>query len=408
MFVLALAPVCVSAEEGEIDFSRDIRPILSDTCLKCHGPDAGARKGRLHLGDRTAALKSEVLTDGEMRKRLLSADPEERMPPPEAVRKLKGKDREVLVKWLKAGGDWPEDDRHWAFVPPKKPELPEVKDPAWVRNGVDRFVLSKLEDEGLRPLPEAEKAYVAGLKGVKKPSVRQSLLYQLGWVQYRQERYPEAVAQLSLLLKEFPEGNQRAEALLLAGECQYLAKNWKEAVVHFEMVVADKNATERSRALYRSGTCHLNLKQWSQAQQRFEALLKEFPKYPQLSAARYGLGLALQKQNQLARALVVFEQVTKETNTEAAAKARFMIGEIAFSKKQYKVAYSSFLVAAFKYPYEEWQAKGYLEAGRCFKELKDNAKARELLETVIKKFPKRPEAKSAAQVLTTLPKPKTQ
>jgi len=273
----------------------------------------------------------------------------------------------------------------------------------WFRIGQ---ALEKTDDE--KQLPEAEKAYVAGLKGVKKPSVRQSLLYQLGWVQYRQERYPEAVAQLSLLLKEFPEGNQRAEALLLAGECQYLAKNWKEAVVHFEMVVADKNATERSRALYRSGTCHLNLKQWSQSQQRFEALLKEFPKYPQLSAARYGLGLALQKQNQLARALVVFEQVTKETNTEAAAKARFMIGEIAFSKKQYKVAYSSFLVAAFKYPYEEWQAKGYLEAGRCFKELKDNAKARELLETVVKKFPKRPEAKSAAQVLATLPKPKTQ
>jgi len=83
-----------------------------------------------------------------------------------------------------------------------------------------------------------------------------------------------------------------------------------------------------------------------------------------------------------------------------------MIGEIAFSKKQYKLAYESFLVAAFKYPYEEWQAKGYLEAGRCFKELKDTEKARELLETVIKKFPKRPEAKTAAQVLVTLPKKK--
>jgi len=273
----------------------------------------------------------------------------------------------------------------------------------WFRIGQ---ALEKTGDQ--KQLPEAEKAYVAGLKGVKKPSVRQSLLYQLGWVQYRQERYPEAVAQLGVLLKDFPEGNQRADALLLAGECQYLSKNWKESLVHFEMVVADKNATERSRALYRSGTCHLNLKQWPQAQQRFEALLKEFPKYPQLFAARYGLGLALQKQGQLARALVVFEEVTKETNTEAAAKARFMIGEIAFSKKQYKVAYSSFLVAAFKYPYEEWQAKGYLEAGRCFKELKDNDKARELLETVVKKFPKRPEAKSAAQVLATLPKPKTQ
>ena len=114
----------------------------------------------------------------------------------------------------------------------------------------------------------------------------------------------------------------------------------------------------------------------------------------------------MQKQNQLDRAVPVFEQVTKETNTEAAAKSRFMIGEIAFSKKQYKVAYEIFLIAAFKYPYEEWQAKGYLEAGRCFKELKNTDKAREMLETVIKKFPTRPEAKSAAQVLPTLPKPK--
>ena len=209
-----------------------------------------------------------------------------------------------------------------------------------------------------------------------------------------------------MLLKEFPKGDQRGEALLLCGECQYLAKNWKEAVVHFEQVVGDPKATERARALYRAGTCHLNLQKWPLAQQRFETLVKNFAKYPQLPAARYGLGLALQKQNQLDRAEPVFEQVTKETNTEAAAKARFMIGEIAFSRKQYKVAYENFLVAAFKYPYEEWQAKGYLEAGRCFKELKDNDKAREMLGTVIKKFPKRSEAKSAAQVLATLPKPK--
>ena len=287
--------------------------------------------------------------------------------------------------------------RRLASEVPKSPLVAEC----WFRIGQ---ALEKTGD--VKQLPEAEKAYLEGLKSVKKPTVRQSLLYQLGWVQYRQERYPEAVVQLSVLLKDFPEGNQRGEALLLAGECQYLAKKWKEAVVHFEQVVADKNATERARALYRAGSCHLNLQQWPLAQQRFEALVKEFAKYPQLSEARYGLGLALQKQNQLDRAVVVFEQVTKETNTEAAAKARFMIGEIAFSKKQYKLAYEHFLVAAFKYPYEEWQAKGYLEAGRCFKALKDSEKARELLETVIKKFPKRPEAKIAAQVLTTLPKQK--
>ena len=270
----------------------------------------------------------------------------------------------------------------------------------WFRIGQS---LEKSNDA--KQLPDAEKAYQSGLKVVKKPAVRQSLLYQLGWVQYRQERYPEAVAQLEVLLKEFPEGNQRGEALLLAGECQYLQQKWKEAAVHYEKVVADKEAKERARALYRAGTCHLNLKQWPLAQQRFEALVSEFAKYPQLPAARYGIGLSLQKQNQLDRALPVFEKVTRETNTEVAAKARFMVGEIAFSRKQFKVAYENFLVAAFKYPYEEWQAKGYLEAGRCFKELKQDDKARELLETVVKKFPKRPEAKSAAQVLATLKKP---
>ena len=271
---------------------------------------------------------------------------------------------------------------------------------SWFRIGQ---AVEKTGDE--KQLPGAETAYVAGLKVVKKPSVRQSLLYQLGWVQYRQERYPEAAAQLAILLKDFPEGNQRGEALLLAGECQYLVKNWKKAVVHFEKVVADKNATERARALYRSGTCHLNLEQWPQAQQRFQVLVKEFPKYPQLPAGRYGLGLALQKQKQLDQAVVVFEQVTKETSTESAAKARFMIGECFFARKDYKKAYEHFLVAAFKYPYPEWQAKGFLEAGRCFNVLKDYPKAREMLETVIKKFPDRPEAKVAKDVLATLPKP---
>ena len=158
LFALALLPLRVTAAGDEISFGRDIRPILSDTCLKCHGPDAKGRKGRLHLGDRSAALKSGVLSDGEMLKRLVSADPEERMPPSDAPRKLRDKDRDLLVRWLKAGGSWPENDRHWAFVPPMMPGLPEVGDSDWARNGVDHFVLSRLEREGLRPLPEADKA----------------------------------------------------------------------------------------------------------------------------------------------------------------------------------------------------------------------------------------------------------
>ena len=155
---LALLLLCVTVRGREIDFGREIRPILSDTCFKCHGPDAGARKAKLHLGDRASVLKAGVLSDGEMLKRLVSEDPEERMPPLDAPRKLDAEDRALLVEWLEAGGEWPEDDRHWAFVPPVTPELPVVRDPDWVRNGIDHFVLSRLESEGLRPLPEADKA----------------------------------------------------------------------------------------------------------------------------------------------------------------------------------------------------------------------------------------------------------
>ena len=76
------------------------------------------------------------------------------MPPEESNRPLRDKDRAKLVKWLQVGAAWPSDDRHWAFVPPKRPRLPKVRDTGWPRNGSDRFVLARLEHEGLAPSPE--------------------------------------------------------------------------------------------------------------------------------------------------------------------------------------------------------------------------------------------------------------
>ena len=135
------------------EFARDIRPVFSDACYNCHGPDAKARKAKLRLDERQAAMGSGVLTDGEMLKRLTSNDPEVRMPPPDSNRILKPADRAKLTAWLKDGAAWPEDDRHWAFVPPKAPTLPEVKNIKWPRNGIDHFVLAKLEQEGWQPPP---------------------------------------------------------------------------------------------------------------------------------------------------------------------------------------------------------------------------------------------------------------
>ena len=138
------------------------------------------------------------------------------------------------------------------------------------------------------------------------------------------------------------------------------------------------------------------------AQQHFDALTKQFAKFEQLSEARYGLGFSLQNQNQLDPAMAVYEQVTKETNSETAAKARFMMGECAFAQKKFEVAWPHFLEAALGYPYPEWQALGQFEAGRCFIELKMLDKARESLQTVVDKFPDHARAKDAATLLAGL------
>ena len=130
------------AQAEDLDFVQEVRPVLSDSCYNCHGPDAKARKAKLRLDDRATAMKAGILTDGEMLKRLTSKDPDERMPPPDSKRVLRPKDRAKLVQWLKSGADWPQDDSHWAFVPPTRPALPTVKDEKWSRNEIDRFILA--------------------------------------------------------------------------------------------------------------------------------------------------------------------------------------------------------------------------------------------------------------------------
>ena len=139
-------------------------------------------------------------------------------------------------------------------------------------------------------------------------------------------------------------------------------------------------------------------------QKCFEELILKFPKFELVQEARYGLGYALQNQDKLDEAKAIYEQVTKATNTETAAKSRFMIGECAFKQKKHQQAIEHFLEAALAYPYEEYQALGYFEAGRCFIALDDKPKALDALRTVVKKFPKHPQAKNAAKLIADLSK----
>jgi hypothetical protein len=143
-----------------IDFDRQIRPILSDNCFTCHGPDEKHRMASLHFDTKEGAFsKKGVIVPGDsahskMYWRISNPDPALRMPPAYANRKLTPQQIETIKNWIDSGAKW---ETHWAFVPPKRPAAPAVKHAEWVRTPIDQFVLAKLESQGLQPSPEADK-----------------------------------------------------------------------------------------------------------------------------------------------------------------------------------------------------------------------------------------------------------
>jgi hypothetical protein len=150
-----------ASQKDAIDFNRDIRPILSDNCFHCHGPDAEKRKADLRL-DTEAGAKSLVggkypihptnPNQGTVLERILSQDPDEQMPPPKSGRHLSETQLNTLRRWITQGAPW---QTHWAFIPPRSVSPPSVSNPAWVRNGIDQFILHRLDQEGLAPSPSA-------------------------------------------------------------------------------------------------------------------------------------------------------------------------------------------------------------------------------------------------------------
>jgi mono/diheme cytochrome c family protein len=153
-----------AAPARAVDFNRDIRPILSDNCFQCHGPDEKARKARLRLDVKEGAFAPRqdgppVIVPGrsaasELVRRITAPDPDDVMPPPESNRQLTPRQIELLTRWVEQGARW---DQHWAFVAPARPALPPVKNRRWPRNGIDYFVLARLEKERLPPAPEADR-----------------------------------------------------------------------------------------------------------------------------------------------------------------------------------------------------------------------------------------------------------
>ena len=153
---------------GKVDFIHDIQPILAENCYTCHGPDENKRKAGLRLDLKAEALqqlKSDnfAIVPGDAAKstlieRITTKDEDEKMPPVKTGKLLTAQQIDLLRRWVAEGAEW---KTHWAYTKPERPAVPQVENKRWPRNGIDTFVLARLEREKLTPSPEADKRALA-------------------------------------------------------------------------------------------------------------------------------------------------------------------------------------------------------------------------------------------------------
>ena len=173
VFLFAATRASAGETVGNVDFNHDIRPILSTACFTCHGPDANQRESGLRLdirqhaiGEADSGARAIVPGDveqSELLRRVVSADDDERMPPRDSGKRLSAGDVELLTQWIRQGAPYA---KHWSYVKPRRPATPRRTDlpaklAAWPKNDIDYFILDRLLNEGMTPLPEADRYALA-------------------------------------------------------------------------------------------------------------------------------------------------------------------------------------------------------------------------------------------------------
>ncbi len=152
-----------SASNGKLSYNRDIRPILSDNCFACHGPDKNTREAKLRLDVREEAIKKRrhghaIVPNSSAKslvaKLILTNDPEDIMPPEDSTKKLTAEQKALIKRWIDEGAEY---DPHWAYIPPKRFSVPKVAEAAWAKNPIDGFVFQRLKALKLTPSKEADR-----------------------------------------------------------------------------------------------------------------------------------------------------------------------------------------------------------------------------------------------------------
>ena len=298
------------------------------------------------------------------------------------------------------------DDAAKAFatLAEKYPDSPLAAE-GWFHVGHQHEAAAELataDEQKAAALARAAEAYSAGLAKAKDADLQEKLRYKLADMQFRRKQFSQAAATLQSQLREHPAGSLAGAARFLAAECLFGQDKFDEAMPLFAKSADDKTAKYRAQALYRAGVSAANLKRWSESQKFYETLAGDFPKFEQIHEARYGMAVALQNQGRSAEAGAVYEQIVKATESETAAKARFMLGELAFADRRFEDAIEQYVFVTSGYPYKHWQALAQFEIGRCFLSLGKRQKAVDAFQTLVTKYPDHAKAKDAVRMLEEL------
>jgi cellulose synthase operon protein C len=249
---------------------------------------------------------------------------------------------------------------------------------------------------------KAAPAYQAAYDKAGNTAIGENALHKLAWSHLKSELFAQAGSGFAEQLKVFPSGELSGDATFLQGECWFKQQKWEAALPWYEKVIATRNPQYYALSLFRSGECAGKLESWQKSQQIHEKVLADFPEFELRAEARYGIGWALQQQGQLSDAITQYEKVTEETQTETAAKARFMIGECCFAQKDHKEATRHFLKAAYSYGHKEWSPMAFFEAARCFEVLRDTAQAKNCYQQIVEKYGQHSKARDARRRLAAL------
>ncbi len=237
---------------------------------------------------------------------------------------------------------------------------------------------------------DAATSYASVLDKAKSNGLKEKAIYKLGWSLFQQESYEKAAEQFRKQAVEFPQGNLAVDASFMQAECFFKRDKFAEALPMYEFAkksleAAGENtaASDQVRTLIylHGGQCHRELKQWTECEKWLRQVVDRYPNTPYLATVIYELGFCAQQQNKLEDALKLYAEVANKYRNETAARARFMMGEVYFSQRDFAKAIAEFQRVMYGFGADKapddiknWQAKSAFEAARCSEVLIENLK----------------------------------